>query len=72
MNISLPEELVVSLALVVELIEEKEVLELEGGNSFITFDDDLIDDVPIKEGLSLSLLLGFCQALMGVTTVILR
>ena len=62
------------VSLVVELMEEKEVLELEGGNTFITFDDDFVDKDSTKETLShlLSLLLFFCQALIGVTTVTLR
>ena len=39
------------LSLIVELIEEKEVLELEPeeGNNFVTFDNDVIDDDPTKE-----------------------
>ena len=64
------------LSLAVELMEEKDVLELEGGNNFITFDDVFIDDDPIKKEishlLSLSLPFGFCQALIEVTTVTLR
>jgi hypothetical protein len=71
-NFSLPGELVV-VSLVVELMEEKEVLELEGGNNFITFVDDSGDKDSTKENLSnsQSLLLCFCKALIGVTTVTL-
>ena len=62
------------VSLVVELMEEKEVLELEGGNTFITFDDDFVDKDSTKEKLSnlRSLVFCFCQGLIGVTTVTLR
>ena len=72
LNFSLPEELLASLAL--ELWEENEVLELEGGNQETTFDGKDIEETSIKEKLSQSLLMffSFWSALIGVTTVILR
>ena len=59
--------------LVLELEEEKDVLELYGGNTFIMFDDDGVDEDSPQYKLieSLSLVLFFTQALMGVATVIL-
>ena len=50
-------------------MDEKEVLALDGANTLIILDvDDGIDELTI----SLSLLLFFTQALIGVTTVTCR